>query len=268
MNAPIRTPLGLLVPLLTLLLSAAAASFARAQTVFFDDFSGPELHPRWTHRNGPNGVDWTYDFENSMFNLRSVRATMPGKIPWRGVDFHTSVDLPGDFTVTARVGWTAGGPARQIGIRLTSNNPAGGNFTYPLYMDEWLTGTPRFYWELLAGRAGSSPAPHGAFVEFTIARAGATIRAFIDGLEVDRVGGRTERVHSLSVIMLGDSRSMQPLHVDSVSVVPAPGTAAGIFMVVWLALARPRTVRHLSRSRQPSRHHSTVRAAECRTIMG
>jgi|GEM_PF-3080481 len=239
------------VLLIAACLACVVASAARGQTIFFDGFSGPELHPRWTHANGPNGGDWTYDFANSMFNLRSVTPSVPFKIPWRGVDFHTALDLPGDFTVTARVGWTAGGPARRIGIRLISDNPAGGGFSYPLYMDEWLTGTPRFSWELLAGRAGSAPAPSGAFVDFSIARTGATIRAFIDGVEVDRVDGRSERVRSLSIILLGDSREMRPLHLDFVTVVPAPAAGVWVAAVGAVALCRRR------RAGTPGRGHAS-----------
>ncbi|MBM4108289.1 MAG: hypothetical protein FJ255_05680 [Phycisphaerae bacterium] len=217
-------------------LACVVASAARGQTIFFDGFSGPELHPRWTHANGPNGGDWTYDFANSMFNLRSVTPSVPFKIPWRGVDFHTTVDLPGDFTVTARVGWTAGGPARQIGIRLL-----GETFYFAeLYMDEWLRGTPTYYWAVGPGAVANAPAPPGAMIDLTLQRAGTTVRALIGGVEVASASRAPERIRSLTMILLGDSRAMQPLHVDWIHVIPAPATTAWVVSAAVMILSQRR----------------------------
>jgi hypothetical protein len=210
---------------------ALLAPTAGARTVFFDGFEGPDFHPRWS-TVGPSGGVWTYDFADSMFNLRSVTAQAPGQIPWRDVGISTPLDLPGDFTVSARVGWEAGGPARRIGIQVLGAGL--------LYMDEWLTRTPRYYWSFSGGVQGSIPAPVGGFATLTISRSGQTARALINGVEVARTNLTAPVITGVIIDILGDSRQMQPLHIDSVDVVPSPSTAVLLAWAVLASLARHR----------------------------
>lgn len=214
---------------------ALLAPTGAARTVFFDGFDGPDFHPRWS-TVGPSGGVWTYDFADSMFNLRSVTAQAPGQIPWRDVGFSTRASFEGDFSVSARVGWAGGGPARSIGIQVPGAI---------IGMDEWLRGSPTFEWSLAGGVRGTLQAPRAAFVTLTVERIGRSTRALIDGSEV----ARTTTVFPGSpgfviVNILGDSRSMQPLHVDWIAVIPPPATSSFVGSIIMGVLGRKRRRSH------------------------
>lgn len=226
-----RAKVGRFGVILAAALAWCLAPAAVAQTMFFDGFDGPQLHPRW-NTPGPNGSVWSYDFENSMFNLRSVTAQVPGKIWRRRVDLWTSAEYPGDYSVAARVGWETGGPAREIGIQVPG---------VVLYMSELLAGTPVYYWSLAGGVVGQMPAPVGGFATLSVTRTGATTRALIDGVEIARtetpIPGIPGWVH---ISMVGDSRQMRPLHVDLVNVIPCPSATILFACAAFASLARRR----------------------------
>ncbi|MBM4107415.1 MAG: hypothetical protein FJ255_01140 [Phycisphaerae bacterium] len=222
-SATIRIVLSLLAA--TVLTARPAA----AQPIFFDDFNGPTLDPRWQFFSTP----FDYTLAGGRLTVTRLNGRYPEPPPHGPDTSYGSfgIDLPvlNDFRVTIDLGWAPGSGRR---LQLLASPAA------TLQMSE-LVGHAGLHFSG-GGFVGSRPTPPPGPHRFTIIREAGRFRWLFDGIELaqapDRSGSPVTRLY-----LLFDgpwSGAPEPMWLDSVLVVPAPG-AAGL-LVLALGALKPR----------------------------
>ena len=216
---------------LSLLLTGLCMSAASGQTVFFDHFEGDALLPHWTQ---PPPSHWEYSVSNSQLHVEELLWPSNPKDPTNSAGIFTRITpLEGDFRVRVRMGREANSFPVMLFLLTDSNGHGITAFGYSSGRISARTGLtrPMFF-----------PAPPPGIHDFVVERVGSQATFILNGEPLVTLTGSTDDLLQFSLVFSGPypDPGLDPLHVDLVHIVPAPGAAVVLMITGGMAMTRRR----------------------------
>ena len=216
--------------LATVLLTGAFGAAASGQTVFFDHFEGNALLPHWSQ---PPAHHWRHSVSNSQLHVEELLNPSNYKTPMNQSGITTVITvLEGDFRVHVRMGWEANSfPQMDFLLSNTLGNSIVFGFeSGNIRVSTELTGSLFF------------PAPPPGMHDFVVDRVGSQVTFTLDGEPLITLTGLTAGLRRFSLLFgtYYPGPTLDPLHVDLVHIVPAPGAAVVPMIAGGMAMTRRR----------------------------
>jgi hypothetical protein len=210
------------------------AGAGRAQVFFLDEFNGNDLGPHWSR---PPARDWAYDVNGGQLNVTGLFYPSSPKSCCNQTVIATSfTGPPGDFRVTARMGWDPG-TDQGIIVRLSGVQQEGLiNFGYRA----WGGHTPAVFAFNGFDTVQAAPPPPGMY-EFTMERRGSLYQFTLDGASVGTLTSGTGQLGFIELEFWGPARApLGAFHVDRIEVVPAPAGTSALALLICTGAQRRR----------------------------